>query len=81
VKEAHSFPHHQTELCPWLLAPGVDFLPIKTENSCKTHISWAKWSLNTIRLAVFTNEVLISCQLLTEVKGKGLDEEGGVTLS
>lgn len=29
----------------------------------------------------FTNEVLLSCQLLTEVKWNGLDEEGGVTLS
>lgn len=32
-------------------------------------------------LSVLTNEVLLSCQVLTEVKWNGLDEEGGVTLS
>lgn len=56
-------------------------LHTNNNNSHKTHVSRADWSLNTIWLSVFTNEVLISCQLLTEMKGNGLDEEGGVTLS
>lgn len=80
MEKAYSFPSSLTRASS-LAASSRCQLHTNNSNSHKTHVSQAKWSLNTIWLSVFTNEVLISCQLLTGMKGNGLDEEGWVNLS
>lgn len=80
MEEAHLFPPSPNRALS-LAASLRCQLHTNNNNSHRTHVPEAEWSLNTIWLSVFTNEVLISCQLLTEMKGNGLDEEGGVTLS
>lgn len=81
TEEAHSFPPSPTRASSLAANPRCQLHT--NNNSHKTHVSrvFSEWSRNTIWLSVFTNEVLISCQLLTEMKGNGLDEEGGVTFS